>query len=286
MKKTRLAALGIGALCTVGFMTASTGCNSKNDKADKSKGKLVWSDEFDYKGLPDPNKWYYDVGGTGWGNNELQYYTKDRVENAEVKNGRLVITVRKEEYKGKNYTSARLLTKGNWLYGRVEVKAKLPKGRGTWPAIWMLPTEWAYGGWPKSGEIDIMEHVGYDMNVIHGSTHSLKYYFKENTQKTNTIKIDNVDSEFHVYSMEWSPNRVVMLVDEKPYFEASFDEIKDKEDAWKAWPFDKSFNLLLNIAVGGDWGGAKGVDDSIWPQTMEVDYVRVYDMEASKEKNK
>jgi beta-glucanase (GH16 family) len=125
---------------------------------------LVWSDEFDYTGLPDTTKWSYDVGGSGWGNQELQYYTYRRTDNARVEEGKLIIEAIKESYSGMNYTSARLVTKnqGDWLYGKIEVSAMLPKGRGTWPAIWMLPTDWEYGGWPSSGEIDIMEHVGYD----------------------------------------------------------------------------------------------------------------------------
>ncbi|MBA4323348.1 MAG: glycoside hydrolase, partial [Odoribacter sp.] len=147
------------------------GCIRVNDPGpapDKPGGKmtLVWSDEFEYAGLPDNNKWSYDTAGNagGWGNNELQFYTKTRLANAEVKGGSLYINAIKEDYKGFKYTSARLITKlnGDWLYGRFEIKAKLPSGRGMWPAIWMLPTDWAYGGWPSSGEIDIMEHVGYD----------------------------------------------------------------------------------------------------------------------------
>ena len=139
--------------------------------------ELVWSDEFDYTGLPNSEKWSYDVGGSGWGNNELQYYTENRTENARVENGNLIIEARKESYGGNNYTSARLITKsqGDWLYGKIEVRAKLPGGRGAWPAIWMLPTDWAYGGWPSSGEIDIMEYVGYDPGVVHGTVHTESY---------------------------------------------------------------------------------------------------------------
>ncbi|MDP3462945.1 MAG: glycoside hydrolase family 16 protein, partial [Bacteroidales bacterium] len=149
-----------------------------------------WFDEFDYTGLPDSAKWGYDIGGHGWGNNELQYYT-DRIENSEVGNGILTITARKETIENNNYTSARLVsrTKGDILYGRVEVKAKIPAGKGTWPAIWMLPTDWEYGGWPDSGEIDIMEHVGYDQDMIHMSTHCKAYYWRLNNQKTATRKV-------------------------------------------------------------------------------------------------
>jgi beta-glucanase (GH16 family) len=234
---------------------------------------LVWNDEFDTGSIPSLDKWLYDVGGSGWGNNELEYYTQYRKENARVENGVLIVEARKEEYQGRNYTSARLVTKtkGDWLYGRVEVRAKLPAGLGTWPAIWMLPTDWTYGGWPNSGEIDIMEHVGYDPNVIHGSTHSLKYYFKINTQKTASIKLANAFTEFHTYSIEWYPDRIDFYVDSTIYLTSRNDGT-----GWQAWPFDKRFHLILNIAVGGDWGGSKGVDDAIFPVRMEVDYVRVY----------
>src|SRR4026208_2586222 len=157
-------------------------------KSSSDQWRLVWSDEFDYNGLPDPKKWSYDVGGHGWGNKELQYYTERRKENARVENGKLIIEARRDSWEGHEYTSARLVTKGkgDWTYGRFEVKAKLPSGRGTWPAIWMLPTERSYGEsyWPDNGEIDIMEHVGYDPDVVHGSAHTKAYYHSINTQKT------------------------------------------------------------------------------------------------------
>lgn len=248
------------------------------DAAKERTWKLVWSDEFDYEGLPDPAKWGYDVGGMGWGNNELQYYTENRLENAQVKDGALTITAIKEDYEIRDYTSARLITKdkGDWLYGRFEIKAKLPKGVGTWPAIWMLPTDWTYGDWPNSGEIDIMEHVGFEHGKVHASTHSLKYYWQANTQKTAIIPVDNVDTDYHIYAMEWTPGRIEAFVDGTSYFVSTYDPAVDAEDGWKAWPFDQRFHLLLNIAVGGNWGGQQGVDETIWPQSMTVDYVRVY----------
>jgi beta-glucanase (GH16 family) len=236
---------------------------------------LVWSDEFDYEGLPDETKWNYDVGGHGWGNNELQYYTKD--ENAYVKDGNLVIEARKEEKEGMNFTSARLITKGkgDWLYGKIEVKAKLPDGLGTWPAIWMLSTDWEYGSWPASGEIDIMEHVGYNQNTIHASVHTQSYYHKINTQKSSTKLVEGVSEDFHVYAIEWLPDKIMAYIDGELYF--TFEPSKLKETpTFKEWPFDKKMHLLLNIAVGGDWGGAQGIDDSIYPKQMLIDYVRVY----------
>ena len=237
---------------------------------------LVWNDEFDYTGLPDSSKWNYDVGGSGWGNNELQYYTADRLENARVGDGFLTITAIREPYQGSQYTSARLVSrnKGDWTYGRFEIRAKLPRGRGTWPAIWMLPTDWAYGGWPSSGEIDIMEHVGYDMDVVHATVHTQSYNHTLGTQQGSSIRVDNVDTTFHVYAIEWRPDRIDGYVDGQIYFSFSNQETGHAE-----WPFDKRFHLLLNIAIGGNWGGAQGVDNSIFPQEMVVDYVRVYAIE-------
>lgn len=244
----------------------------------QSQWKLVWSDEFDYKGLPDPAKWAYDVGGHGWGNKELQFYTKDRKENARVENGHLVIEARREEWEGRQYTSARLVTKhkADWLYGRIEVRAKLPSGRGTWPAIWMLPTGWEYGNWPNSGEIDIMEHVGFDPNVVHASVHTKSYNHSINTHKTAKITVANALSDFNVYAAEWDDHEIRIYVNEQHYFTFRNEGLGNSAADFAVWPFDKPFHLLLNIAVGGNWGGQKGVDETIWPQRMEVDYVRVY----------
>jgi beta-glucanase (GH16 family) len=163
--------------------------------------------------------------------------------------------------------------KGDFLYGRFEIKAKLPAGKGTWPAIWMLPTDWAYGDWPKSGEIDIMEHVGYDPDVIHITTHTEAYYFKIGTQKTAVKKIANATTDYHLYRVDWTPYAISGYIDNQLIF-----KFVNEGKGYTVWPFDKKFHLLLNIAVGGDWGGAQGMDDSIYPVTMDVDYVRVYKM--------
>ena len=239
----------------------------------------VWQDEFSYTGLPDSTKWGYDLGGSGWGNNELEYYTK-ALKNAHVENGILSIEAIKEYLSGRSYTSARLVTKkkADWLYGRFEIRAKLPQGTGTWPAIWMLATNQTYGNqyWPDNGEIDIMEHVGFDPNVIHGTLHSKAYNFTINTQKTSTVTVPTALNAFHVYAIEWYPDRMKFLVDDVVYLEVA----KESNWAWDKWPFDQKFHLLLNVAVGGDWGGQKGVDDTIFPQKMEVDYVRVYPLET------
>lgn len=253
-----------------------TGCTQKGTKTNEADSwELVWSDEFDYNGLPDSARWDYDVDGHGWGNNEKQYYTKADTENARVENGILIIEARKEKMEESEYTSARLVTRGKaeWTYGRFEIRAKLPSGTGTWPAIWMLPVKHNYGEsyWPDNGEIDIMEHVGFNPGFIHASAHSLKYYWRIGTQRTDTIHAADVMENFHTYSLEWNADSISMYFDSTRYFTSK----NDKTD-WQAWPFDKPFYLILNIAVGGDWGGQKGIDDSIWPQRMEVEFVRVY----------
>lgn len=240
--------------------------------------ELVWSDEFNYTGQPDTTKWNYDLGDgcpnvCGWGNSEAQFYTR-HVKNVRVENDRLIIEAHKDSLGGKAYTSARIVSKmkGDWLYGRIEVKAKLPRGKGTWPAIWMLATDRKYGGWPASGEIDIMEHVGHDPNVIHGTVHTESYNFHKKTQKEGVITIANAQDDFHVYAIDWVQDRVDFYVDDKLYHSVS----KAESDTFKEWPFDQRFHLIMNIAVGGFWGAARGIDDSIWPQKMEVEYVRVY----------
>lgn len=236
------------------------------------KKKLVWSDEFSVNGLPDSIKWSYDVGGHGWGNNELQYYTSKNLRNARVENGFLIIEAHKEQIGENKYSSARLVTKGkgDWIYGRIEVRAKLPKGVGTWPAIWMLASTPKIT-WPDDGEIDIMEHVGYNQGTIHASVHTRKYFHSIGTQKTETVSVPDCSEKFHVYALQWNAETITMFVDKKLYF-----SFKNEHSGNDAWPFHKPFHLLLNIAVGGSWGGQKGVDEKVYPQQMIVDYVRVY----------
>jgi beta-glucanase (GH16 family) len=239
----------------------------------KEKRKLVWSDEFNYVGLPDSTKWGYEVGGSGWGNNELEYYTKADTANALVKSGVLSITARKNRRENRDYTSARLLTRGkaDWTYGRFEIRAKLPKGRGTWPAIWMLGSNIKEAGWPKCGEIDIMEHVGYDPDTLVGTIHTQSYNHVKGTQKSKKIFIKNPYTEFHVYAVDWTPQKMDFLLDGNVYL-----SIPNEHKTVNEWPFDKPEYLLLNVAVGGNWGGAKGIDESVFPATMQVDYVRVF----------
>ncbi|MBS1508499.1 MAG: glycoside hydrolase family 16 protein [Bacteroidetes bacterium] len=268
MKKARISELlliGMTALVSIHY-------------SPRPKQKLVWSDEFNYSGLPDSTKWGYDLGDgcpnvCGWGNNEAQYYTRDP-KNARVEKGNLVIEARKDSAGKKAFTSARLVTKykGDWTYGKVEVRAKLPRGKGTWPAIWMLSTDWKYGGWPTSGEIDIMEHVGFDPGVIHGTLHSEKYNHIKGTQQEGKVTIADCQDAFHVYAIDWKEAQIDFSIDGKVYHSVK----KNPADDYKGWPFDQRFHLILNIAVGGNWGGMQGVDPTIWPQQMIVDYVRIY----------
>jgi len=234
--------------------------------------QLVWSDEFNYSGTPDNSKWSYDIGGDGWGNNEAQYYTSN-LKNSEVKDGFLSINAIKEDFEGKKYTSARLVTKskGDWLYGRIEVRAKLPEGTGMWPAIWMLPTDEAYGGWPNSGEIDIMENLGYIPYFIVATVQTKSYFHNQGTQKNSILAVPDCYSDFHNYIMEWDNQNLKFYVDSKIYL-----TFENQGTGFDVWPFDKRFHLILNVAVGGTYGGAQGIDDRIFPQSMVLDYVRVY----------
>jgi beta-glucanase (GH16 family) len=236
--------------------------------------KLVWSDEFNKPGLPDSNHWTYDLGTgkNGWGNNELQFYT-DRFQNTRVENGMLIIEARKEPISNYNYTSARLLTRpiGNWKYGRFEIRAKIPTGRGIWPAIWMMPTKSVYGGWPHSGEIDIMEHVGFKPDSLFSTVHTSLYNGGNKQQKGKAISRNDLKDAFHLYSLDWTESTMKFYVDEELVF-----EYKKSDPNYKYWPFDQEFYLILNVAVGGNWGGQKGVDETVFPATMLVDYVRVY----------
>lgn len=256
--------------CAGGPATAAA--RAATQPASRFESVPAWQDEFDYRGRPDPAKWDYDLGAGGWGNHELQDYT-DRIDNASVAGGVLTIEAKREERGGMHYTSARLVSKGkgDFLYGRFEARAKLPAGRGTWPAVWMLPTDWHYGDWPRSGEIDIMEHVGFDPDRIHASVHTQAYNHVAGTQKTAIRAIDGATTGFHLYRVDWTPDAIRGYVDN-----ALVLEFPNEGSGPDAWPFDQRFHLLLNIAVGGDWGGQQGVDDDAFPAQMQVDYVRVY----------
>jgi beta-glucanase (GH16 family) len=233
--------------------------------------KLVWSDEFDKPGLPDPAKWGYEEGMVR--NHELQYYTKERLENARVEDGNLVIEGRKEPFEKAQYTAASLRTKGKaaWTNGRIEVRAKLPTGRGTWPAIWLLGEDKDHRGWPACGEIDIMENVGYEPDVINANIHTKLYNHVMKTGKGSKITLAKPYADFHVYQLDWSNEKMDFYVDDQKYF-----TYKNDGAGRDSWPFDQPHYLILNLALGGDWGGQKGMDDSIFPQKYYIDYVRVY----------
>lgn len=233
--------------------------------------KLVWQDEFDGTAL-DEAKWSFEVQGPGWVNNELQNYTDHRPENVRVENGNLVIEGRRDGFNGHEFSSGRIKTQGkiNWKYGRMEARLKLPGGKGTWPAFWMMPEDCSRG-WPACGEIDIMEHVGYDPDVFHASLHSKAYNGMNGATLTSSQKISGALEGFHVFAIEWFPDRLEAFVDGKRFF--SYRNSQRGEDVW---PYDKEFYIILNLAIGGKWGGANGVDKNIWPRQYLVDYVRVY----------
>jgi len=255
--------------------------------ADAQKSKvseeytLVWSDEFNGNdgSPPDPSKWTYDLGGSGWGNHELEYYT-NRAENARIEDGKLVITARHETYVAPdgakfNYTSARLKTQGlfSQAYGRFEARIKLPGGQGIWPAFWMLGQNFETVGWPKCGEIDIMENVGKEPGISHSSLHGPSST-NATSDMTATITLpagQKLSDDFHVYAVEWEPGAMRFYLDANLY--ATFTSTQ-----WPAggtWVFDHRFFLILNLAVGGDWPGSPDAT-TVFPQTMQVDYVHVY----------
>ena len=231
---------------------------------------LVFSDEFDQAGSLDPAKWGYEIGYVR--NDEKQYYTS-RSENVRAEDGTLVIEGRREPYQGYAYTSASINTRRRFefQYGRVEVRAKLPTGLGTWPAIWMLGTSIDQAGWPACGEIDVMENVGFEPTRIYGTIHTAAYNHVSGTAKGANVTVANPWDTFHVYAMEWYPDRIDIFVDDAKYF-----TFRNEGTGSRAWPFDKPQYLLVNLAIGGAWGGQKGIDDSLFPHRYLVDYVRVY----------
>jgi beta-glucanase (GH16 family) len=206
----------------------------------------------------------------------LQYYTNN-AKNVTVKDGNMVITALKEDFSGMKYTSAKVTTRERFgfKYGIVEIRAKLPKGVGTWPALWMMPVGNVYGSWPGCGEIDIMEHVGYNQNKILGTVHDGAYNGTNGQQKGGYRYIGDVSEAYHVYKIEWLPDVIKFFIDGSEYFEYRPSNYTSTP-GYDVWPFDKEFYLNFNIAVGGMFGGVKGVDDSIWPQSMSIDYVRIY----------
>lgn len=243
----------------------------------KNKWKLVWADEFNYNGIPDTSKWGWETGNSGWGNEELQNYTGRDTSTASVRNGILRITANKLISADKvSYTSARLLTrhKAAWKYGRIEVKARVASGLGICSAIWMMPSDCGdRGGWPACGEIDIMEHIGWESHKdsIFQTAHTGAYNHIRKTQKGARTYIPAPFSDFHIYAMEWNPDGLDYYIDGTQRYHFPNEHKTSAE-----WPFDAEFFLIMNISVGGKWEGAFGIDPTIFPATMEVDYVRAY----------
>jgi len=242
-----------------------------------ANARLLWHDEFTGSRL-DLAKWRYDTARNkqGWFNGELQYYAADRSENIRVEDGRLVIAARRETLKsepdwgGQDYTSGRLVSKQAWTYGFYEIRAKLPCARGTWPAIWMLPEQ--MGKWPEGGEIDIMEQVGAEPNLIYATLHTALFNHVKKTQRSAQRLVPTSCSAFHVYQLDWHPKSITLGVDGRGILRV----LDDQPGGKGAWPFDTPFHMILNLAMGGNWAAAKGMDDDALPQRLEVDYVRVW----------
>jgi beta-glucanase (GH16 family) len=234
--------------------------------------ELIWEDNFDSF---NKNKWTKIEGNgcpelCGFGNNELQYYSGNE-KNLRTENGKLIIEAHLDTL-SKRYSSAKIITKnkGDWNTCRIDIKAKLPKGRGTWPAFWMLPSI-KNMRWPHDGEIDIMEHVGFNQGWIYGTIHTGKYNHMKGTHKSDSIYIQDAGDSFHIYSIIWEKTSITWLVDG-----VEFQKLERGEEKKDGWPFDTKFHLILNLAIGGNWGGKYGVDDKIWPQRIEIDYVKVF----------
>ena len=277
-----LIALAIAALP---FAAAAQSLTANNYAVDEpmprpADAKLVWADEFDGAAL-DTSKWRYDTvrNKLGWYNGELQYYGA-RPQNVRVENGHLIIEARREtlspaqfpDWGGQIYTSGKIVSrdKAAWTYGFYEVRAKLPCARGTWPAIWMLPE--AATPWPDGGEIDIMEQVGSDPNVVHATLHSALFVHTKGTQRGAQLKVADNCEAFHLYQLDWRPDSITIGVDNHAYRRMR----NDQPGGRGAWPFDAPFHMILNLAMGGSWAAAKGMDDASLPQRMEVDYVHVW----------
>jgi len=247
--------------------------------SEASSFEMVWSDEFEYEGKLDDTKWEYLIGNggsygiPGWGNNELQYYT-DSLDNVKVQNGVLTITASTDGYAQYGYTSGRVRTmnKADFTYGVFEVCAKMPTGLGTWPAIWMLPTNSPYGGWPYGGEIDIMEAVGFEHDIVHWNIHTKAHNWGDGVSYGDNTTVPNIYEQYHRYAVRWDEFSITFYVDGIEGMTYAPGNMSDPN----YWPFDSDFHMILNIAVGGAWGGQRGIQSGSWETKMEVDYVRVF----------
>ena len=278
MKHSRLffiSAIFLGVVATfASALTAQDAVPQSVKSADGQTLSLVWNDEFDGVGLPNPKNWTYEYGFIR--NHEKQFYTKNREKNVYQKDGKLIIEAFKEDFeengKKAQYTSGSVTTQGlhSWKYGRIEVRAKLPKGLGTWPAIWMLGDNIPQVGWPQCGEIDIMEYVGFHPGRVHATIHA-KGTKNWHISKGSSILIDGIEDRMAVYAVEWTKDKMDFFVDDQKYFTVDLNQFDSL-----GRPFDLPHYLILNLAIGGEWGGQKGIDDSIFPVKYEIDYVRVY----------
>lgn len=281
-------ALNCNNLCvSISYLDACNGCNDINalnyneSSTDDynciydnppTNYTLVWNDEFNSPEI-DISRWNFEIWGAGVVNNEEQAYT-GRVENSYIENGKLIIKALKENYNGDEYTSARMTTKnkGDWTYGRMEARAKLPTGLGTWPAFWMMPTNSVYGGWPNSGEIDIMEHYGCDDDHIHSTVHNNMYNWNGGIPPTSYSAYTNATSDFHIYEVEWNDDELNFYLDGEflgTYFKTN--------SGWQQWPYDQDFYIILNLAIGSHFMPC-ATENNLFPEKLEVDYIRVYQL--------
>ncbi|WP_350291379.1 glycoside hydrolase family 16 protein [uncultured Croceitalea sp.] len=267
INQIRIPVLGLLMILFVGCATEDT------QTVANFTSQITMQDEFDTDGAPNGNVWGFDIGTgeNGWGNNELQYYT-NRTENVKVENGVLLITAQREDFEGSSFTSARLLTKDRFeqAFGRFEARIRLPYGQGMWPAFWMLGADIDENPWPAAGEIDIMEYRGQNPSVLIGSVHGPGYSGGNAISKEFELLNDRFDTSFHVFGVEWSPDAVNFYVDDVLYNQIT------REDVTGTWVFDKPFFILMNLAVGGTFVGSPNTE-TVFPQSMLVDYVRVYE---------
>lgn len=284
-KKIMTGTFKIMCICTV---LVFTNCNTDETQEVAQLTNLVKADEFNIDGAPNPDLWNFEIGDgsdqgiPGWGNNELQYYT-DRPENVRVENGVLVITANEENFEGSNYTSGRITTQGlfDQKYGRFEAKIRLPYGKGIWPAFWLLGNDCDVNPWPQCGEIDVMEYLGDSPTIVFGTVHGPGYNGGDSVSKEYELENDRFDNDFHIFGIEWGPDYINYYVDGDLYQQITpetVDEeaVKDGDPANAgAWVFNRPFFIILNMAVGGNLPGAPN-DETVFPQSMYVDYVRVY----------
>lgn len=256
--------------------------HSANGPMAAPAGPPSFAEEFDGDKL-DRRRWWFDVSknAVGWDNGEKQYYANARPENTRVEDGALVIEARRErldrsrfrDWGGQEYTSARIMSHRAFGYGFLEVRAKLPCGRGTWPAIWMLPPG---PNWPDGGEIDVMEMVGYDPNVVYATLHSGAYNHVKGGQRGARTRVPTSCTAYHDYQLDWRPDSITVGVDGRAFMRVR----NDRPGGAAVWPYTQPFYLILNIAVGGGWGGQKGIDDAAFPQRMAIDHVRYWKVPA------